>query len=65
MPSVMEKKRKAKWKRKPCGCVKTELTIGKVMVRCIRHRGKPTKSDRLLCYFDDAGIINWEDQPQP
>lgn len=60
--SSMEKKRKPKWERKPCGCVKTELSIGKVLVRCTRHRGKPSKSGRVLCYFDDAGIVQREDE---
>ena len=48
---------KPKWERKPCGCVKTQVSMGKVMVRCIKHRGKPSKSGRLLAHFDDDGIV--------
>lgn len=47
-----------RWKRKPCGCVKTTLSIGKVVIRCSRHRGKPSK--RLACYFDEQGIVQRE-----
>lgn len=59
MPRSMDKTRKVKWeKRAKCGCVKATLPqAGKVMVRCTKHRGKPTKSDRTLCYFDDAGQV--------
>lgn len=44
-----------RWEKKPCGCVKTELSIGKVAIRCTRHRGKKTK--RQLAYFDEDGIV--------
>jgi hypothetical protein len=62
MPSVMDKPRKVKWeKREKCGCVKATLPrTGKVMIRCARHRGKPTKTDRTLCYFDDVGMVHVE-----
>lgn len=50
---------KPKWERKPCGCVKAELpAAGRVMIRCGRHRGKPSK--RELCYFDADGIVRRE-----
>lgn len=48
---------KPKWERKPCGCVKTNLSIGRAMIRCPKHRGKPSK--RVLCYFED-GIVRRE-----
>lgn len=62
MPSVMDKIKKVKWeKREKCGCVKATLPkSGKVMIRCAKHRGKPTKTDRKLCYFDDAGQVKLE-----
>jgi len=62
MPSVMGKQRKTKWEKKPkCGCVKATLPkFGKAMVRCTKHRGKPTKTDRRLCYFDEAGMVRLE-----
>lgn len=47
---------KPKWERQACGCVKANLTIaGRVMIRCTRHRGKPSK--RELAYFDSDGIV--------
>lgn len=50
---------KPKWERKPCGCIKTDLPrAGKVMVRCTKHRGKPSK--RTLAYFDPDGIVKLE-----
>lgn len=53
----MAKKRKPEWKRRKCGCVKTELpSVGKVVIRCDRHRDKPSKK-RVVCYFDDQGIV--------
>jgi hypothetical protein len=43
------------WKQKPCGCVKADLPqSGKVMIRCERHRGKPSK--RLLCHFEEGMV---------
>lgn len=57
MHSGMANKSKSKWKRKPCGCVKTTLSIGPVLVRCVKHRGKPAKDGRVLCYFDDDGQV--------
>lgn len=57
----MEKRRKLKWKKEPCGCVKTELAIGPVVIRCTRHRGKPSKAGRIVCYFDDDGIVRRDD----
>ena len=42
------------WEPKACGCVKARLSIGKVMIRCERHRGKPSK--RLLCHFEDGMV---------
>lgn len=50
---------KPKWEREPCGCVKTDLpSTGRVMIRCPKHRGKPTK--RLACYFDEHWIVQRE-----
>lgn len=46
---------KPRWNRKPCGCVKTELLGERVMIRCSRHRGKPSK--RALLHFDEDGIV--------
>lgn len=46
---------KPKWERKPCGCVKTVLQGERVMVRCLKHAGKPSK--RVLCHFDADGIV--------
>lgn len=46
---------KPRWDKKPCGCVKTNLSIGRVMIRCTKHRDKPSK--RALCYFDEDGIV--------
>lgn len=61
MHSVMEKKKKAKWERKPCGCVKTTLPqAGRVLIRCERHRGKPAKGERTLCYWDEHGLVQRE-----
>ena len=64
MPSGMAKKRKLKWERKrSCKCLKANLPIaGRVLVRCELHRGKPSKSRRLLCYWDADGIVRLEDQ---
>lgn len=52
--------KRERWNPKPCGCVKAQLfTSGeKVMIRCERHRGKPSK--RTLCYFDADGIVRVE-----
>lgn len=50
----------ARWKRKPCGCVKADLPrAGRVSIRCSRHRGKPSKK-RVLAYFDADGIVRAE-----
>lgn len=55
----MAKKRKTEWERKECGCVKTNLPrSGRVMIRCTKHRGKPSK--RELAYFDADGIVRKE-----
>ena len=52
--SSMEKKPK-------CKCWKTKLPLsGRVVVRCEKHRGKPSKSGRLVCYFDEDGIVRRE-----
>ena len=57
----MAKKRKAEWERKKCGCVKATLpSVGKVLIRCTRHRDKPYSGKRVLCYFDDQGIVQRE-----
>ena len=49
--SSMEKKPK-------CKCWKTTLPLtGRVVVRCEKHRGKPSKSGRLVCYLDEDGIV--------
>lgn len=51
--SGMEKKPK-------CKCRKLDLPrAGKVVIRCAEHRGKLSKK-RLVCYFDDAGIVRRE-----
>lgn len=53
--------KKSKWEKKACGCVKTKLPrAGKVAIRCPKHRGKPTKEGRTLCYFDDVGMVRAE-----
>lgn len=53
--------KKTQWDRKSCGCVKTTLPrVGKVAIRCAKHRGKPAKTGRTLCYFDDAGMVRSE-----
>jgi hypothetical protein len=56
MPSVMEK---TNWERKACGCIKTDLArAGRVIIRCRQHLGKPIKkSGRMVCHFDEAGIV--------
>ena len=47
---------KPKWEKRECGCVKANLTrAGRVMIRCERHRGKPSK--RALAHFDENGIV--------
>lgn len=50
-----------RWRAKACGCVKAQLFRSgtKVMIRCERHRGKPSKK-RLLCYIDSDGIVRAE-----
>lgn len=60
MPSGMAKKRRTKWRRKACGCVKATLSVGPVLVRCTKHRGKPAKDGRVLCYFDGDGLVRPE-----
>jgi len=45
-----------RWQTKPCGCVKALLPImGKVLIRCDRHRGKRSKK-RLVCHFEDGMV---------
>jgi len=45
-----------RWKRKECGCVKAYLPImGKVAIRCERHRGKESRK-RLVCHFEDGMV---------
>lgn len=58
----MDKQRRPKWeKSEKCGCVKARLPrAGKVTIRCRKHRGRPTKTDQRLCYFDDAGMVRTE-----
>jgi hypothetical protein len=51
----MAKKRKFKWDRKPCGCIRTKLSVGRVVIRCTRHRGKPAKG-RILAYWDEGQV---------
>lgn len=54
-PSGMEKKPK-------CKCLKMDLpNAGKVVVRCEKHRGKPSKKGRMVCYLDADGIVRRED----
>lgn len=55
MTCRMSKQSKAKWEKKTCGCVKTKLSVGKVIIRCDRHRGKPSKT-RVLCYWDEGQV---------
>ena len=45
---------KPKWNRKPCGCVKANLSAGRVMIRCERHRGKSSK--RVLAHWEDGMV---------
>lgn len=46
---------KRRWDRKPCGCVKANLPrAGRVMIRCERHRGKPSK--RVLAHWEDGMV---------
>lgn len=52
---VAKKRKPAEWERKPCGCTKAKLSIGKVVVRCERHRGKPSKK-RKLCYWEEGQV---------
>lgn len=50
---------KPKWEKQECGCIKANLTsAGRVMIRCSRHRGKPSK--RELCYFGEGTIVTKE-----
>lgn len=53
---MAKKPRTPEWDKKPCGCVKTELSIGKVLIRCSRHREKPYGGKRVLCYWDDGMV---------
>lgn len=47
---------KPKWERRSCGCVKTNLPQSeRVMIRCLKHRGKSSK--RTLAHFDEDGIV--------
>lgn len=49
------------WVQRKCGCVKATLPhSGKVAIRCPKHRGKKCKKGRLLCYFDEEGIVRTE-----
>lgn len=49
---------KGRWRRKPCGCVRAVLPqSGRVGIRCERHRFKPAKRGRTLCYFGPDGIV--------
>lgn len=58
---MAKKKRKPEWNRKDCGCVRTELpSVGKVLIRCARHREKPYAGKRVLCYWGDDGIVRRE-----
>jgi hypothetical protein len=43
------------WEPKPCGCVKARLSIGKVVIRCDRHLGKPSEK-RIVCHFEDGMV---------
>lgn len=43
---------KPKWEREPCGCVKTVLLGERVVIRCSKHLGKPSK--RTLCHWEDV-----------
>lgn len=61
MPTGMGKT----WDKKPCGCVKAKLErAGGVIIRCPQHRGKPSKSGRLLCYWDE-GLVHTEEPFNP
>ena len=53
---MAKKPRTPEWDKKPCGCVKTELSIGKVLIRCARHREKPYGGKRVRCYWDDGMV---------
>lgn len=54
--SSMEKKRKPKWDRQPCGCVKTKLRGERVVIRCERHHTKPAKGNRVVRYWVDGQV---------
>lgn len=44
------------WELQSCGCVKARLErAGKIIVRCDRHLGKPSKK-RLVCHFEDGMV---------
>jgi len=48
--------KKKTWDAKACGCVKTSTLGGiKVVIRCDRHLGKPSKK-RLVCHFEDGMV---------
>lgn len=61
----MSKLRKPKWERKlSCECVKADLPKSRrVVIRCAEHRGKLSKSGRVLCYRDADGIVRREAPP--
>lgn len=56
-PSGMAKKRKSKWDRKRCGCVKTVLVGEPAVIRCKRHQAKPAKGHRVPYILNDEGIV--------
>lgn len=62
MPSRMDTKSKSQWDRRTCGCVKADLDgRGRVIIRCARHQGMPTKkANREVLYFDEHGIVREE-----
>lgn len=55
---MARRRKQPKWDRKPCGCVKTRLAGKKAVIRCTRHRDKPSKRD--VYYFDGDGIVRAE-----
>lgn len=47
---------KPEWNRKPCGCIRATLSVGKVVIRCTRHESKPSKK-RLVCHWKDGIVV--------
>lgn len=63
----MATKSNTQWDRQTCGCVKADLDkSGRVVIRCARHQGMPTKKgNRTVLYFDEHGIVRDESYVAP